>query len=42
MDGVVVEVWWGHVEGVAPYSYNWSTYDAIFQMISNVGLRAQV
>eukprot|EP00892_Ulva_mutabilis_P000606 jgi/Ulvmu1/10546/UM064_0084.1 len=42
MDGVVVEIWWGHVEGSAPHEYNWSTYDVIFKMLSNLGLRGQV
>lgn len=42
MDGVVVEVWWGHVEASAPHCYNWSTYDIIFDMLKHVGLRGQV
>lgn len=42
MDGVVVEVWWGHVEASAPHCYNWSTYETIFDMLRNVGLRGQV
>lgn len=42
MDGVVVEVWWGHVEASAPYEYDWSTYETIFNMLEDVGLRGQV
>lgn len=42
MDGVVVEIWWGNVEGSAPHAYDWSTYDAIFKMLSSVDLRGQV
>ena len=42
MDAVVVEVWWGLVEGRGPHCYTWSAYEAMFDMLSAVGLKVRV
>lgn len=39
--GVVVEVWWGVVEGSAPLQYDWRAYGELFQIIQRVGLRVR-
>jgi hypothetical protein len=42
MDAVVVEVWWGLVEGRGPHCYTWGPYDALFEMLKAVGLKVRV
>ncbi|KAM7498995.1 hypothetical protein LguiA_023409 [Lonicera macranthoides] len=39
--GIAVEVWWGIVES-SPSAYNWSLYEDLFKLISNIGLKLQV
>lgn len=40
--GIAVEVWWGVVEGTSPMAYNWSLYEDLFNLISDLGLKLQV
>lgn len=41
VDGVMVDVWWGIVEGKAPNRYDWSAYRDLFQMVQEEGLKLQ-
>ncbi|XP_062169662.1 inactive beta-amylase 4, chloroplastic isoform X2 [Alnus glutinosa] len=40
--GIAVEVWWGIVERFSPLAYNWSLYEELFQLISQMGLKLHV
>ncbi len=40
--GIGVEVWWGIVERFSPFAYNWSLYEELFQLISQLGLKLHV
>ena len=40
--GVVVEVWWGAVEGRAPAQYDWSLYRQLLALVCEAGLKAKV
>ncbi|XP_076959662.1 inactive beta-amylase 4, chloroplastic-like isoform X1 [Bidens hawaiensis] len=40
--GIAVEVWWGVVERFFPHSYNWSLYEQLFKLVSEMGLKLQV
>lgn len=42
VDGVVVECWWGIVEGWNPQKYNWSGYRELFNIIREFELKLQV
>lgn len=42
VDGVMVDCWWGLVEGAAPQSYNWRGYRQLFQMVRDLKLKLQV
>ncbi|KAK9268615.1 hypothetical protein L1049_000372 [Liquidambar formosana] len=40
--GIAVEVWWGIVERSSPFAYNWSLYEELFKLISEMGLKLHV
>ncbi|OAY70820.1 Beta-amylase 8 [Ananas comosus] len=42
VDGVVVECWWGIVEGWSPHKYEWSGYRDLFNIIREFKLKVQV
>ncbi|KAI4355065.1 hypothetical protein L6164_003877 [Bauhinia variegata] len=42
VDGVMVDCWWGIVEGHAPQMYNWSGYKILFNMVRELELKLQV
>ncbi|KAG0453979.1 hypothetical protein HPP92_025283 [Vanilla planifolia] len=39
--GVMVDVWWGIVEKGGPGEYDWSGYDDLMAMVSQIGLKVQ-
>jgi hypothetical protein len=39
--GVVVNVWWSQAEPVAQ-QYDWTQYQAVFQMAREIGLKVKV
>ncbi|KAK6134865.1 hypothetical protein DH2020_031406 [Rehmannia glutinosa] len=41
VDGVMVDVWWGIIEGKGPKQYDWSSYRKLFQLVQKCGLRIQ-
>ncbi|KAG0582277.1 hypothetical protein KC19_3G048300 [Ceratodon purpureus] len=41
-DGVMVDCWWGIVEGTSPLVYDWSAYRQLFTMIRDTTLKLQV
>jgi len=42
VDGVMVDCWWGIVEGKHPCHYQWSGYHHLFSIVRNAKLRLQV
>ncbi|KAJ4835099.1 Inactive beta-amylase 4, chloroplastic [Turnera subulata] len=40
--GIAVEVWWGIVERFSPFKYDWSLYEELFRLISEMGLKMHV
>jgi len=40
--GIAVEVWWGIVERTSPLAYDWSLYEELFKLISEVGLKLHI
>ncbi|CAN0824766.1 Beta-amylase 2, chloroplastic [Linum grandiflorum] len=42
IDGVMVDCWWGIVEGDAPQVYNWSGYKELFKIVRDLQLKLQV
>lgn len=42
VDGVMIDCWWGIVEGHAPQVYNWSGYKRLFQIVRDLKLKLQV
>lgn len=42
VDGVMVDCWWGLVEGQAPQHYVWSGYHHLFNIVRNTNLKLQV
>lgn len=42
VDGVMVDCWWGLVEGKAPQHYEWSGYHQLFRLVRECGLKLQV
>ncbi|RRT68302.1 hypothetical protein BHE74_00055826, partial [Ensete ventricosum] len=42
VDGVVVDCWWGIVEGWSPCKYNWSGYRELFTILREFELKLQV
>lgn len=42
VNGVVVEVWWGLVEGQQPGRYDWSGYVQLLRIVRDCGLKAKV
>ncbi|KAJ6808776.1 putative beta-amylase 8 [Iris pallida] len=42
VDGVVVNCWWGIVEGWTPHKYQWSGYREMFNVIQEFQLKVQV
>ncbi|CAN1308719.1 Beta-amylase 2, chloroplastic [Linum perenne] len=42
VDGVMVDCWWGIVEGDAPRVYNWSGYKELFKIVRDLKLKLQV
>jgi beta-amylase len=42
VDGVMVDCWWGLVEGKAPQHYEWSGYSSLFALARECGLKLQV
>jgi len=41
VDGVMVDVWWGIIEGKEPNQYNWGAYKSLFRLIKEEGLKLQ-
>jgi hypothetical protein len=41
-DGVVVDCWWGIVEGWSPQKYVWSGYRGLFNIVREFKLKLQV
>ena len=41
VDGVMMHIWWGVVEGEGPMTYNWSAYHALLKLITSAGLKVQ-
>lgn len=41
VDGVMVDVWWGLVEGKGPGSYDWEAYKQLFRLVQEAGLKLQ-
>ncbi|KAM3262924.1 hypothetical protein ACQJBY_053210 [Aegilops geniculata] len=39
VDGVMVDVWWGLVEGKGPRAYDWSAYKQLFELVHEAGLK---
>ncbi|CAM6088063.1 unnamed protein product [Calypogeia fissa] len=42
VDGVMVDCWWGLVEGKGPQIYEWSGYNQLFNIVRDTGLKLQV
>ncbi|XP_073139015.1 beta-amylase 8 isoform X1 [Henckelia pumila] len=42
VDGVVVDCWWGIVEGWTPQKYEWAGYRELFNIIQEFGMKLQV
>lgn len=42
VDGVMVDCWWGIVEGERPQEYRWNGYKQLFEMMRNLNLKLQV
>lgn len=42
VDGVVVDCWWGIVEGWSPQKYTWLGYRELFMIIREFQLKVQV
>eukprot|EP00252_Welwitschia_mirabilis_P015906 TRINITY_DN35296_c0_g1_i1.p1 TRINITY_DN35296_c0_g1~~TRINITY_DN35296_c0_g1_i1.p1 ORF type:complete len:548 (+),score=100.59 TRINITY_DN35296_c0_g1_i1:70-1713(+) len=42
VDGVMVDCWWGIVEGDHPQKYNWSGYRQLFDIVRRAKLKLQV
>ncbi|XP_020600192.1 beta-amylase 8 isoform X2 [Phalaenopsis equestris] len=42
IDGVVVDCWWGIVEGWSPHKYQWSGYRDLFNIVREFKLKLQV
>ncbi|KAK4490867.1 hypothetical protein RD792_001582 [Penstemon davidsonii] len=42
VDGVVVDCWWGIVEGWTPQKYEWTGYREMFNIIREFGMKLQV
>ncbi|KXG36427.1 beta-amylase [Sorghum bicolor] len=41
VDGVMIDVWWGLVEGKEPGVYDWSAYKQVFKLVQEAGLKLQ-
>ncbi|CAO1941724.1 unnamed protein product [Urochloa humidicola] len=41
VDGVMVDVWWGIVEGGGPSRYEWRAYRELFEIVQAEGLKLQ-
>jgi len=41
VDGVMVDVWWGIVEGAGPALYEWRAYRELFRIVQAQGLKLQ-
>ncbi|RLN35861.1 beta-amylase-like [Panicum miliaceum] len=41
VDGVMVDVWWGIVEGAGPARYEWRAYRELFRVVQVEGLKLQ-
>lgn len=42
VDGVMVDCWWGLVEGKGPQKYTWSGYRDLFSLVRELKLKLQV
>lgn len=42
VDGIVVDCWWGIIEGWAPQKYMWSGYRELFGIVREFKLKLQV
>ena len=42
VDGVIVDCWWGIVEGWNPQKYVWSGYRELFNIIQEFKMKIQV
>jgi beta-amylase len=41
VEGVMMHIWWGVVEGEGPMMYNWSAYVDLLELITSAGLKVQ-
>ena len=41
VEGIMMDVWWGLVEGDAPGAYNWGGYSELMEMAKKHGLKVQ-
>lgn len=41
VEGIMMDVWWGLVEGDAPGAYNWGGYNELMEMAKKHGLKVQ-
>ncbi|KAF3646729.1 Beta-amylase [Capsicum annuum] len=41
VDGIMVDIWWGIVEGNGPGLYDWFAYRSLFQLVQKTGLKIQ-
>ncbi|XP_070674445.1 inactive beta-amylase 4, chloroplastic-like [Malus domestica] len=39
---IAVEVWWGIIERFSPLAYDWSLYEELFKLISDLDLKLHV
>ncbi len=42
VDGLMVDCWWGLVEGKVPQQYDWSGYSHLFKIVRDAQLKLQV
>ncbi|KAL3509637.1 hypothetical protein ACH5RR_029038 [Cinchona calisaya] len=41
VDGIMVDVWWGLIEGEGPKQYEWAAYRSLFELVVKIGLKIQ-
>lgn len=41
VDGIMVDVWWGLIEGKGPKKYDWAAYKSLFELVVKIGLKIQ-
>ncbi len=42
VEGVMVDCWWGRVQGEEPDHYNWNGYEKLFSIVKDEGLKIKV